>query len=91
MGAGIVYPYPVTERSRSSPARYDIDSRTKTVIDIYSLRGRKVATLVNGFTDAGTWSVPVGGVRSPELNAGMYIVRMKAGNVKLARKMTLVK
>lgn len=57
-------------------------------IDVYNMIGRHVMTVVNGSFRAGNHVVYID---ASLLSSGLYVYRMKTGNVVLAKKMTLVK
>ncbi len=57
-------------------------------IDVYNMIGHKVMTVMNGPMRAGRHVVSLD---ASSLSSGLYIYRLKAGNVVLAKKMTLVK
>ena len=66
------------EVARSGPVR----------LDIYDLRGRLVARLLDGETPAGAHSVVWDG---PEAASGIYFARLTADGTTTARKMTLLR
>ncbi len=60
----------------------------KVVVDVYSITGQKITTLVNGFRNAGSFKVKFDG---SNLASGMYLVRMTSGEFNATRKMVLIK
>ncbi len=60
-----------------------------TTVNVYDLIGREVATLVNGYREAGTLHrVPF---HASFLPSGIYIVRLSSGGKSESRKMVLMK
>jgi hypothetical protein len=57
-------------------------------LNVYDLSGRLVATLVNGFLEAGFHQATFNGKNLP---SGLYFVQMRAGEYSAVRKMALVK
>ena len=60
---------------------YTLPTRSPVRIDVFSVTGQKVRTLVNRVDDAGTFTVPfeLSGAGSRALNPGMYLVSITAG------------
>jgi uncharacterized protein (TIGR02145 family) len=82
------YPNPFNP---STVIGYELSQPCRVTIDIYNVLGRKIKTLLDGFqtssgrvvwnaTDANNQGVP----------AGLYICSMKAGDVRINRKMLLI-
>lgn len=57
-------------------------------LTVYDLTGRKVATLLSGNLNAGTYAVPF---NASVLSSGIYIYRLQAGSLSESRRMTLIK
>ena len=68
--------------------KYTIAGASETMIVVYDVLGRQVATLVNEIKTPGSYEVSFDGSR---LASGMYISRMTAGSFVASRKMLLVK
>ncbi len=68
--------------------RFDLPENARVELGIYDIQGREVATLVNGWREAGaqqiTWE-------ASSLPSGIYFCRIKAGDFTAARKVMLVK
>ena len=62
------------------------DSNVK--LSVYNMLGEEVAVLVNGVMSAGNHSVDFS---ATNLNSGMYVYRLEAGEFSSVRKMTLLK
>mgnify|MGYP000847463654 FL=1 len=64
-----------------------------TSICVYDLKGRKTATLQNGFMSAGKHSIIWNGKDSTsrDVASGVYILRLEAGGKSHSRKVTLLK
>jgi hypothetical protein len=73
---------PVTVIEFSLPAKSDI------ILSVYDLLGNKVATLLEGSSDAGNHTISWNGINS---SAGIYIYRLQVGGVLVTKKMILLK
>jgi hypothetical protein len=60
----------------------------RTVLEIYSVLGQKVATLVDGDLKAGAYQIQFNGAR---LSSGLYFYRLRSGAFVSIKKMMLVK
>jgi hypothetical protein len=58
---------------------YTLPARSPVRIDVFSVTGQKVRTLVNRVDDAGTFTVPFELSGARPLNPGMYLVSITAG------------
>ncbi len=79
------YPNPFNPTTRIN---YSLPTNVYVVLKVYDVIGREVATLANGYQEAG--------YRSAEFNAsnlpsGVYIYRLQAGNCSAVKKMLLMK
>jgi hypothetical protein len=54
----------------------------------YNTIGEQVAEIVNGFKEAGIYSIIF---NASELNSGIYVYRLEAGNNSLTKKMIVLK
>lgn len=72
---------------------YHIPRPESVTIGIYNLLGEEVWTSNPGNTPAGTYLVrwDAKNKRGEEMPSGIYIFRLKAGNVQISRKMMLLK
>ncbi len=79
------YPNPFNP---STAISYQLPAKSFVTLKVYDMLGREVATLVNGFAQAGSHSVrfDAGGLAS-----GVYFTRLQAGRFVQVRKMLLVK
>ena len=68
--------------------RYDLPENAEVSLDVYSVSGQRVATLVNQTQQAGSYTVPFDAGR---LASGVYIYQLKAGNFLSTQKMVLMK
>jgi hypothetical protein len=59
-----------------------------TIVKVFDVQGREVATLLNEVKDPGTYTLHFDGSR---LASGMYCCRMQAGDFVAARKLLLVR
>lgn len=67
---------------------YELPQAAEVTLSVYSLTGQQVATLANGYQNAGSHSVTFDGAG---LSSGVYIYRITAGEWVLSRKMLLLK
>ena len=80
------YPNPFNPVTQIS---YDLAEASVVSLDIYSLTGTRVMTVVdNSYQSAGTHSVAVD---ASNLASGVYIYQLRAGGQVFSRRMTLVK
>ena len=79
------YPNPFNP---SAVISYQLPYSDRIDLSIYDLRGQKVRTLINGFQDAGHYSV---NFNAADLPGGVYLYRLVAGNEVVTKKMVLMK
>ncbi len=79
------YPNPFNPRTAIN---YELPFSQKISLDIYDLSGHKVLTLVNGFQEAGYYTVTFNG---STLSSGMYLYRLSAADEMITKKMLLMK
>lgn len=72
----------------STNIRYAVPQTAHVTINVYSITGQLVATLVDETRDAGYHNVAFDATR---LASGMYIYRMQAGDFAKTRKLMLIK
>jgi hypothetical protein len=82
---GNAYPNPFNPSTRIT---YDISSDMNININVYDVRGRMVAELVNGMTDQGRYEVMW---NADNYSTGIYFVQLVAGNTTKTQKLMLVK
>lgn len=68
--------------------RYELPENAEVSLDVYSVSGQRVATLVNQNQQAGSYTVPFDASR---LASGIYLYQLKAGNFLSTQKMILLK
>ncbi len=68
--------------------RYQLPHRARVRLEIYDLSGRRVATLVDGWRDAGYFEAVFD---ASGLASGVYFARLTADNFSAAEKLLLVK
>lgn len=79
------YPNPFNPNTQIT---YNLPESSVVSLNVYSVTGEKVATLVNQPQSAGFYTVPFD---ASGLASGMYIYRLTVNNQVLNRKMTLIK
>lgn len=79
------YPNPFNP---STSIQFALPESGQVQIDVFNMIGRRVMSVVNGTMSAGYHVVTLDA--SP-LSSGLYIYRLKVGNVVMTKKMTLVK
>jgi hypothetical protein len=79
-----VYPNPASE---GASIKFGLAAPGKALIEVYSLDGVKVATLVDGRKSAGTHRIEFS---AAELKSGTYSVVLTAGGRKVSTMMTVV-
>ena len=70
--------------------QYQLPENSPVKLELYDVTGRKVATLVNAWQNAGYYSHSVN-ASAYNLSSGMYFYRLTAGNYVQTKKMMLVK
>jgi len=79
------YPNPFNPQTQ---IRYHLPTAGQTKLTIFNLRGQEVLTLVNGWQDAGVYSIQVDA--SP-LPSGIYFYRLVSNDLHQVRKMVVSK
>ncbi|TVR18768.1 MAG: T9SS C-terminal target domain-containing protein [Balneolaceae bacterium] len=67
---------------------YRLPRSNFVTLEVFDLLGRRIATLADGFRDAGSYDVPFD---ASGLSSGVYIYRLITNNEVLSRKMVLIK
>jgi uncharacterized protein (TIGR02145 family) len=82
------YPNPFNP---STVIRYELSQPSNVTIQVYSVLGRKVKTLLDGFQNSSGQVVWDGAdVDGKSVPAGVYIYSLEVNGIRMARKMTLV-
>lgn len=69
--------------------RYSLPENSEVTMEVFDMLGRRVAVLMNGqIQNAGTHAITF---NASNLSSGTYLLRMRAGNQVMTRKMMLVK
>jgi len=79
------YPNPFNPRTQIT---YHIPSNGHVTLDIYNVRGRLLATVVNKVQQAGQYTVSVA---NSDWSSGTYLYRLTMGEASIVRKMALVR
>ncbi len=79
------YPNPFNP---STTIKYQIPKNCKVVLEVYSITGEKVATLVDEEQNAGFYNVNFNTV---SLSSGIYMYKIQAGNFSTIKKMMILK
>ncbi len=84
------YPNPFNP---TTTIEYDVKNGANVTLKVYNLLGQEVRTLVNTRQNAGNYKVNWDGKDNAgnAVASGVYLYRLEAGNVKLAKKMMLMK
>lgn len=67
---------------------FEIPERTTVRLEVFNIQGQRIATLLNGEAQPGSYAIPFDG---SQLASGVYLYRLSVGQTILTRKMTLVK
>ena len=68
--------------------RFTVADRQLTIVSVYDLLGREVATLVNEVKEPGTYEVAFD---ASGLASGVYLYRLQSGDFTQIRRMTVLK
>jgi hypothetical protein len=79
------YPNPFNPTTQIT---FDMNQSGPANLTVYNLMGQKVATLLDGFTEAGSHTVSFDGTNLP---TGTYLYTLKAGDQQVSKKMILTK
>lgn len=79
------YPNPFNP---STTIGFELPGPSRTVLTVYDVSGQKVATLIDGWCEAGSHQITFDG---SNLASGLYIYRLQAGELTATGKMTLMK
>jgi len=85
------YPNPFSSQTNIA---FEINAKSKVVLDIYSLNGQKIKQLVNVEMSAGKHSIPwnARNDNNSKVEPGVYVCRMLVGNqTEFSRQMILIK
>jgi hypothetical protein len=74
----------------STVIQYQLPEPATVKLELYDITGRKVATLVNAWQNAGYYSFNLNG-SAYNLASGVYFYRLTAGGFIATKKMVLVK
>lgn len=84
------YPNPFNANTK---IQYDLPSDCPVHLEIYDILGRKVISLVDGYRQAGHWSVIWNGKdsRGKPVSAGIYFYRLHTDENEITKRMLLLK
>jgi hypothetical protein len=83
------YPNPFNP---STTIHYSLAKSGQVSLRVYNLIGNEVGTLVNGYQEAGVYSVSFGSSKETfSLSSGVYYYRLEAGSFVSTKKLILVK
>lgn len=84
------YPNPFNPTTTIS---FTVPQAQHTSLEIYNIVGQKVRTLVDEFTEAGTYTVDwnADSESGQQVSSGIYLYRLISGEQKQVKKMTLLK
>ena len=97
VGVGEPAPGPLSLGVRPNPSAgeprisYTLSRAAKVELDVYDIRGARLATLVDGFENAGRHDVGLNAMRSSgaQLGPGLYLVELRAGTERRSAKFVL--
>ncbi|MFA6469967.1 MAG: T9SS type A sorting domain-containing protein [Bacteroidota bacterium] len=79
------YPNPFNP---ATTINFSLSKGANVSLKVFNMLGQEVATLVNGFNEAGSHSVSFNGAK---LASGVYLYKLQAGNLTETKKMVLTK
>jgi ligand-binding sensor domain-containing protein len=79
------YPNPFNP---STSIQYTIGSRQFVQLKVYDVLGNEVATLVDDYKPAGSYEIDF---NASQLSSGLYMYKLKVGEITLTKKMILIK
>jgi hypothetical protein len=79
------YPNPFNP---TTTIRFSLPEASTVKLTIYNILGQEIRTLLNEYKEAGIHTL---NFDASELNSGIYVYKLEAGNFVQTRKMTLVK
>jgi hypothetical protein len=79
------YPNPFNS---ATTLRYDLKTGGPTTLRVFNLLGEQVATVVNGFEEAGSHTV---NFETNGMASGMYLYRLESGTFQQTRKLMLIR
>ncbi|MBD3232470.1 MAG: T9SS type A sorting domain-containing protein, partial [candidate division Zixibacteria bacterium] len=79
------YPNPF---NASTNINFSLPEAGNVSLEVYNLMGQKIATLVNGYKEAGQHTV---NWDASSYSSGVYFYKLDAGEKLLTRRMTLLK
>lgn len=82
------YPNPFNP---STTINYQLPVNSLVTLRVYDVLGQEVATLVNGWMEAGSHSVPFTAVGGSTIASGVYFYRLVAGSFVSTKKLILMK
>jgi hypothetical protein len=80
-----VYPNPFNP---VAVLNYNLPETSRVTLMIYDIQGRQVATLINGWRDAGSHEITF---NASNLSSGIYFARLSAGDFTQTQKLVLMK
>ncbi|HQV32934.1 MAG TPA: T9SS type A sorting domain-containing protein, partial [Calditrichia bacterium] len=79
------YPNPFNPTTTIS---YEVSKAADVNLDVYNVLGEKVASLVSGRQNAGSYTVDFD---AASFSSGIYFYTLTSGSVKITKKMVLMK
>jgi len=83
---GRAFPDPASDVAR---IRFSIPERQRVSLEVFDIRGRRVATLVDGVRDAGQHQAEFV-ARARARAAGVYVYRLRAGGREQSRRLVVL-
>jgi photosystem II stability/assembly factor-like uncharacterized protein len=92
-GAWTLEPAQPNPFQRSTLLRYSLPARARVRLEVFNVKGERVATLVDGWQEPGMYSASFRseGTLHGRLASGVYFARLRAGPASLSRKLLLMR
>ena len=80
-------------RSPTTTIKYEIKEAGNVTIEVFNIKGQKVATLVNGYHDINSYETIWNGINdnNESVSSGIYFYEMNTGDYTSVKKMILMK
>lgn len=76
--------------TRQTVIRYAVPASSPVTLEVFNLQGQRVATLVDGVLEPGTYTATFGGRGSRAVSAGVYFYRLRAPGFSATKRMLVL-